>query len=311
MELGHVTANDPDSSFIEYYLVEEHSPKDVFIVEVSGSIKLLRELDRESCDIWKLVVGARGAYGPSATVPVEIVVGDINDNAPNIIFPSYKNITIHVPYGTPQSHLVSRVLATDADYGENSKLLYFIEKGDPDGFFKMDTTSGVISTNIEVINTQSEIFNLLIRVQDRGSPPKTALTDMDIVINKSISISFLEELPPNAHGGIFNRNSYILVIMTIVTIFLVIILILAIIFVKTKQSTEDTQYDKTTSLNIPLDVREQNEPLNQTLETRIKMMPYENYDNNKLDLKQLTNGSSKSNLANGFGVQSNKKVSLL
>ena len=62
----------------------------------------------------------------ATTADVIVVIIDQNDNAPNVIFPSRTNRTVHVPARAGTGYPVARIIARDPDFGDNGRLTYEI-----------------------------------------------------------------------------------------------------------------------------------------------------------------------------------------
>ena len=66
-------------------------------------------------------------YPPFATIPpgsatVSVYLADRNDNAPEILYPSKTNNTIHISSLTPRGYIISKVKAYDPDAANNAKV---------------------------------------------------------------------------------------------------------------------------------------------------------------------------------------------
>ncbi|XP_037107805.1 cadherin-22-like [Syngnathus acus] len=88
------------------------------------------DLDRETQDRYELVVKATDMAGQmgglSGSTTVTIVITDVNDNPPRFPQKMYQfMVSEGAAIGTP----VGRVIATDADMGENTDMSYLIQEG--------------------------------------------------------------------------------------------------------------------------------------------------------------------------------------
>jgi len=66
----------------------------------------------------------------NTSVSVVIYVADRNDNAPMIEFPVQGSDPLRVSQHAPVGHMFTRVVAVDADIGNNARLEFSIAKGD-------------------------------------------------------------------------------------------------------------------------------------------------------------------------------------
>lgn len=167
-EILKVLAHDSDSgesARLTYTIDEQFS--DVFSIhQSSGSIRVLRMLDREDVSRYEFHVIAQdnGPERLSSSVPVVIVVDDENDEPPRFLNPVYfGDILENRPAGTS----VGAVVAVDNDSPENAQMVYSIlQFGEDFIYFSIDSTSGVIISESIFDREEKEQYNLMIRVVD-------------------------------------------------------------------------------------------------------------------------------------------------
>lgn len=167
-EILKVIAHDSDSgesARLTYTIDEQFS--DVFSIhQSSGSIRMLRMLDREDVSRYEFHVIAQdnGPERLSSSVPVVIVVDDENDEPPRFLNPVYfGDILENRPAGTS----VGAVVAVDNDSPENAQMVYSIlQFGEDFIYFSIDSTSGVIISESIFDREEKEQYNLMIRVVD-------------------------------------------------------------------------------------------------------------------------------------------------
>ncbi len=146
-----VLATDRDSTtngMITYSALENTT---MFTINANtGGISVKKSLDFEDEKYYSLVVIANDNGVPSrqSYALVDIMVTDVNDNAPVIDPTSY---TVNISEAAISGVQLLTVKATDLDSGVNGQLLYDIPSGNviPYGkstpMFKIDTNTGVIS----------------------------------------------------------------------------------------------------------------------------------------------------------------------
>uniref|UniRef100_A0A4W5K4E9 Cadherin domain-containing protein n=1 Tax=Hucho hucho TaxID=62062 RepID=A0A4W5K4E9_9TELE len=147
VELCIVRAADADTGpagDIEYRITAGDPDGDFQLHVSSGALSTSRPLDREQRAGYSLEVVAldRGSPALSSTATVEVTVLDVNDNSPAFSSSSY---TIDVSEDAAQGTPVLEVTATDADEGENGKVLYFLSQ-EARGAFTVDENTGRITT---------------------------------------------------------------------------------------------------------------------------------------------------------------------
>ena len=196
-----------------------------FIIDpISGKITVNVSLDREMRANYTLSVQAVG-IGPNAFKSfstVEVIITDINDNSPFIIFPTVENSTVFVKRVLNTDSYITRIIATDLDQNENSRLNYHILSGDDDGILAIDSTSGVItcSRQFSAPDTGYQI-QALIHVTDSGHPQLSNSTYL------LIDFSLAGEPVPLIEQS-SARNANIVIIIAVLSGILMVILVTAI-----------------------------------------------------------------------------------
>ena len=108
---------------------------------LSGVVTVSGKVDREKQDSHTLTITASDSGDPkqSSSVQLLIKVTDVNDNAPLFNTSSLQGAVFE---NSPAGTSVMRVMATDADVGENAQLMFnFTSKVYAD-LFAIDSTSG-------------------------------------------------------------------------------------------------------------------------------------------------------------------------
>uniref|UniRef100_UPI00398E3CC7 protocadherin-10a isoform X2 n=1 Tax=Pristiophorus japonicus TaxID=55135 RepID=UPI00398E3CC7 len=184
-----VTAVDPDvgqNAYISYSILEcDIQGMSVFtyvsINSENGYLYALRSFDYEQLKEFSFTVQARDAGSPplASNTTINIIIVDQNDNAPSIVSPVSRNGSAKeiVPRSAEPGYLVARLVAVDADDGDNARLTYYIAKGNELGLFRMDWRSGELKTVRRLASNKkdpSAPYELLIEVRDHGQPPLSA-----------------------------------------------------------------------------------------------------------------------------------------
>ncbi|VVC39330.1 Hypothetical protein CINCED_3A006945 [Cinara cedri] len=194
-------ANDkdlPTSQFgmIRYHLGGENS--NLFTVDpVSGEIKVSGNgiIDREKTTLLKLTLFASdmpqgGPQQKTSSVPVQIDVKDINDNAPE--FDSSAYIAVVLENVVPETSVLN-VSAHDPDEGSAGLVHYkLVDEKQLQGFLTINPTNGQIKTSKRLTGKgRSDPYEMKIRAEDNGEPGmytdvKLSLYISDIIENDGV-----------------------------------------------------------------------------------------------------------------------------
>ncbi|XP_069619771.1 protocadherin gamma-C5-like isoform X28 [Ranitomeya imitator] len=133
---------------------------------------LEKVLDREEVDKHHLILTAVDGGDPprSGTSQINIVVMDLNDNAPTFDKGLYK---VTVKENSLPNTVLLQLNATDLDEGDNSEIEYSFEDHIGDSvkkIFALNPKSGVISIIGPIDHEESRSFELPVRARDRGVP---------------------------------------------------------------------------------------------------------------------------------------------
>ncbi|XP_029298084.1 protocadherin gamma-A4-like [Cottoperca gobio] len=247
--LCSVTARDPDwrqNGTVIYSLL----PGEVNGAPVSsylsvngdtGVIHAVRSFDYEQFRSFKVHVTARDNGSPplSSNVTVSVFVSDVNDNSPQILYPAPEGnsfMTELVPKAAHGGSLVSKVIAVDADSGQNAWLSYHIVKSTDPGLFTIGLHSGEIRTQRDISESDSMKQNLIVSVKDNGQPSLSATCSMYLLISDNLA-----EVPELKDISYDEKNSkltsyLIIALVSVSTFFLTfIIIILGVRFCRSRK----------------------------------------------------------------------------
>ncbi|XP_060751260.1 protocadherin beta-16-like isoform X41 [Tachysurus vachellii] len=242
--ISSVTARDPDwrqNGTVLYSLVSSEInalPVTSFlsINSDTGVIQAVRSFDYEKFRNFKVQVVARDNGSPplSSNVTVSVFISDENDNSPQILYPAPEGkslMTEMVPKASLSGSLVSKVIAVDADSGQNAWLSYQIVKSTDPGLFTIGLHSGEIRAQRDITESDSMKQNLVISVKDNGQPPLSATCSVYLLI--SDNLAEVPELKDMTYEENNSKLTFYLIIalVSVSTFFLTfIILILAVRF---------------------------------------------------------------------------------
>ncbi|XP_056238414.1 protocadherin gamma-A12-like [Seriola aureovittata] len=237
--LCSVTARDPDwrqNGTVIYSLLagEVNGAPVSSYLSVNGDtgvIHAVRSFDYEQFRNFKVHVMARDNGSPpfSSNVTVSVFISDVNDNSPQILYPAPEGnsfMTELVPKAAHGGSLVSKVIAVDADSGQNAWLSYHIVKSTDPGLFTIGLHSGEIRTQRDISESDSMKQNLIVAVKDNGQPSLSATCSMYLLI--SDNLAEVPELKDISYDEMNSKlTSYLIIaLVSVSTFFLTFIIII-------------------------------------------------------------------------------------
>ncbi|XP_077789604.1 protocadherin gamma-A5 isoform X7 [Podarcis muralis] len=158
----------------------------------TGVIYALRSFDYEEIQEIKFLVKAQDGGSPplSSNVSVTLFILDQNDNAPQILYPSpptdgSTGIEL-APHSSEPGYLVTKVVAVDADSGQNAWLSYQLIKATEPGLFTLGLHTGEIRTARFFLEKDALKQSLVVLVKDNGQPPMSASVTVTVVLADNI-----------------------------------------------------------------------------------------------------------------------------
>ncbi|XP_048399617.2 protocadherin-10-like [Stegostoma tigrinum] len=241
-----VTALDPDfgkNSEISYFLLDsfihESSASGHFSVNSeSGSLHALRSFDYEIQKNFQIKVQAQDGGTPSltGTTLVNIIILDQNDNAPVIVSPSNYNLSIViVPKSAHPGYLVTKVIATDADSGQNARLSYQLIEATDHSSFSIGFTSGEIRTRRTFSERDAHRQTIVVLVRDNGQPSLSSTVSIFFTIRGNITEYTFEQKSKPRNPEIFSDLNFLLIIILGSTSCIFLSIIVFLVAVKCKQ----------------------------------------------------------------------------
>ncbi|XP_075902585.1 protocadherin gamma-A11-like isoform X27 [Nelusetta ayraudi] len=237
--LCSVTARDPDwrqNGTVIYSLLpgEVNGAPVSSYVSVNGDtgvIHAVRSFDYEQLRSLKVHVMARDNGSPplSSNVSVSVFLSDVNDNSPQILYPAPEGnsfMTELVPKAAHGGSLVSKVIAVDADSGQNAWLSYHIVQSTDAGLFTIGVHSGEIRTQRDISESDSMKQNLIVAVKDNGQPPLSATCSMNLIISDNLAeVPELKDISSDEKNS--KLTSYLIIaLVSVSTFFLTFIIII-------------------------------------------------------------------------------------
>uniref|UniRef100_A0A673JPD3 Protocadherin Fat 1-like n=1 Tax=Sinocyclocheilus rhinocerous TaxID=307959 RepID=A0A673JPD3_9TELE len=166
----------------------------------SGLIEVIQPLDYEAHPAYRLCIQATDSLtGANSDVFVDIILEDVNDNAPKFEAAVY-NISFSESVVTGTS--VLQVVAMDSDTGSNAILFYqlYEKDGATSDYFRIDVESGVIWTaGLLDHETQSQ-HELTVKAVDRG------VFQLSAEVQVIIYVTDLNDNPPVFSHQLYNAT---------------------------------------------------------------------------------------------------------
>ncbi|XP_049502618.1 protocadherin-15 [Panthera uncia] len=160
------------------YAIENGDPQRVFnLSETTGILTLGKALDRESTDRYILIVTASdGRPDGTSTATVNVLVTDVNDNAP--VFDPYlpRNLSV---VEEEANAFVGQVRATDPDAGINGQVHYSL--GNFNNLFRI-TSNGSIYTAVKLNREVRDYYELVVVATDGAVHPRHSTLTLAIKV---------------------------------------------------------------------------------------------------------------------------------
>ncbi|XP_072446359.1 protocadherin gamma-C3-like [Chiloscyllium punctatum] len=248
-----VTAFDPDvgkNSAVSYFLLDsfthESSASGRFSVNSeNGHLYALRSFDYEIQKKFQIKVQAQDGGTPSltSTALVNVIILDQNDNAPVIVSPSnYSSSILIVPKSAHPGYLVTKVIATDADSGQNARLSYQLIEAPDHSIFHVGLTSGEIRTTRNFRDQDALRQALVILVRDNGQPSLSSTVSILFTFQSNVTENTFEQKSKPRNPELFSDLNFLLIIILGSTSCIFLFIIIFLVVVKCKQDRNSYCY---------------------------------------------------------------------
>ncbi|RXM33791.1 Protocadherin gamma-A11 [Acipenser ruthenus] len=210
----------------------------------SGILYAARSFDYEQIREFEIHVKAQDGGSPpfSSNVTVNIIVQDQNDNAPQILYPVQTEgslVAEMVLRSADVGYLVTKVVAVDADSGQNAWLSYQLHKATDRTLFEVGLQNGEIRTLRQVVDKDVVKQRLVVLVEDNGQPSRSATVNVNVAVADSFP-EVLSEFSDVTQDNDYNENLTFYLVVSLATVsflFIVsIIILLSVKFCKWRQS---------------------------------------------------------------------------
>ncbi|NWZ73399.1 PCDGK protein, partial [Acrocephalus arundinaceus] len=192
----NVSATDPDlgrNAHLSYTLLQGDTTfGHLFSINrENGTLYLLTSLDHEDQVEFSMMVQVQdGGFPPLATnVSVSVFVTDLNDNAPMVLYPHPNTTATYtdvVAPGTPAGHMVTKVVAVDADAGYNAWISYTLLQATDPSLFLVGLHNGEIFTARQLREDDAPEHTLVILLKDHGEPVLSTSATVSISVAEMV-----------------------------------------------------------------------------------------------------------------------------
>ncbi|XP_064452110.1 protocadherin gamma-B4 isoform X19 [Mirounga angustirostris] len=162
---------------------------------ITGEITILNTLDFEEVKEYSIVLEARDGGGMIAQCTVEIEVQDINDNIPEVVFQSLRDIIME---DTNLGTHVALLKIRDKDSGHNGEVICKLEGDIPFKIVSSSRNTYKLVTDGILDREQTPEYNVTITATDRGKPPLSSSSSVTLRIGDV-----------NDNAPVFEQPSYV------------------------------------------------------------------------------------------------------
>lgn len=192
---------------------------------INGMIHTNGSLDRELTSRFRLTARVQLDVMPTRVVDVllNVDVEDVNDWAPQFIFPSPGNDTVEVDTAAVRQPPVAVVSAVDRDASENGRVTYsFVANNSDSQYFVVAASTGEVQLSMvdRLDNLINRSFVLYVAASDQGRPPLHSVAVLHIILPAGTT------LPPQ--NSELESDSTLVVLAGVLTSFVVIAVFIGI-----------------------------------------------------------------------------------
>ncbi|KAM9825396.1 protocadherin-20 [Syngnathus typhle] len=190
-EIGVLSVTDADVGENGWVALSILNGSDIFLIDTGrGTLRAKVSLDREQQGTYQLWIEAVDGGQPalSSVTMVTVLLLDVNDNPPIVLFPQSNQSYMLVLPNTLPGTSITEVYAVDNDTGMNAVIAYSIikRKGAEPGSFSIDPETGNITLERELSNRG--LHSLLVKVSDHGLPePLYSTVMVNLFVNETVS----------------------------------------------------------------------------------------------------------------------------
>ena len=149
-----------------------------YSISDDGVITANTVYDYETVQSLSVLVTASDGGRLSTTVPFNLTITDINDNAPEFI--NTFNTSFQLPENTSVGFFLASAEANDIDSGANGDVTYQLSGAQ--GKFSIDS-NGQITLQSTLDRETNDYYSLVVTASDHGSPQMTSINVINVTVN--------------------------------------------------------------------------------------------------------------------------------
>ncbi|XP_076376857.1 FAT atypical cadherin kugelei isoform X4 [Megalopta genalis] len=189
--------DDEPNAKLRFYLTGDKNDK-FSLDKETGVLKTIGQLDRETQAKYWLTAHVQDRDKPSweCSSQLEILISDLNDNAPKFTMRAY---SATLPEDVEVGTLVTKVHATDDDIGINRKIRYeFVDSAD--GHFLIAPDSGIVTLGKPLDRETKAMYNVTIQALDQGTPQLINVTTL------IVNVQDINDNPPEFASKVYSSK---------------------------------------------------------------------------------------------------------
>ncbi|XP_038652230.1 protocadherin-10-like [Scyliorhinus canicula] len=228
-------------SILENQIDEGPASAYVTINSKNGNLYAIRSFDYEKLKYFHVKVQAQDVGSPplSSTTIVNVIILDQNDNAPVIVSPLTLNSSASVevvPRSVYPGYLITKLIATDADSGQNARLCYQLLGATDPSLFTVGSLTGEVRATGRFREENLIVERLILSVKDSGQPSLSTTVTVSFSIVPNITVTSSERSnAPILSEHFSDLNRYLIIILGS-TSFLFLVTIIFLIVLKFTQN---------------------------------------------------------------------------
>ena len=165
------------------------------VIDVLNSVSYNNTSNEPSTETRQVDFIVSDGYVQSNTASVFINVTLVNEHSPQFIQDSYVEL---IDENQPVGTVVANLEASDNDNGRDGEISYSFDSGNDLEHFFINTSSGVIYTNVILDRENISFYELLVVATDNGDPSRNGITIVLITV-----LNLNDNVPQFAEDTIF------------------------------------------------------------------------------------------------------------